>query len=163
MKNIFFCAIAILNVALAQAQSKDRDVIASTGGYVSTPTVQMSFTIGETATQYLSSAGTSISQGFQQSNENTTGIRNLNKVNATLNVYPNPFIENIEVKSDKKLSHPSFSMIDATGRSIQITSTEIENGKRWRIAIGNVAVGNYWLTITSEGYVNTIALTHTTP
>lgn len=163
MKKLFLIALGVAGSFLAQAQRIDRQVIASSGGIGASSGVQVSFTIGETAIQYLSASGVSLSQGFQQSENHFTGIRNINRIDAQVSIYPNPFIQYIEVKSDIKLNKPNFSMTDVTGRNVQISSEEIENGKHWRVQISNVDAGYYWLTVAAEDYVQTIPLSHITP
>lgn len=161
MKNIILITISLFAGYMAQAQSIDRKVIASTGGYVSTPTVQVSFTIGEMAVQHLSTAGASLSQGFQQGNESTTGIRNVNNIDAKLTVYPNPFNQEMQVRSDKLLKNTAFTLVDALGRNIEISKKELDSGKHWAIQANHLAAGNYWLIIKADGYTNTITLSST--
>ncbi len=163
MKKIFFVAMAMLSAAIAQAQTKDRDVIASSGRFVSTPTVQVSYTVGETAIQYLSATGASLSQGFQQTNNVGSSIVGVKSLDAVVSTYPNPFVNFIEIKTDIMLNDPVFRLVDANGKSIQISKTEIENGKHWRIDIDALAAGSYWLSIYSEGKQSSYLLTHTAP
>lgn len=152
--------MAVLSTSFAQAQSKDRQVIASGGGFVTKPTVQVSFTVGEMAIQYLSASGASLCQGFQQANNAAASIGNINHIDAQVSVYPNPFINFIEVRSDKMLHNATFQLIDANGKTISISSIEMQVGKYWRIQLSEIASGNYWLTIATEGNQSTYSLTH---
>lgn len=160
MKKIAFISFCFLGINNAQAQTKDRQVVANGGGFVSTPTVQVSFTVGETVTKYLSASGASLCQGFQQANNAGASIWNANRIDAQVSTYPNPFVNFIEVRSDKLLHNPTFQLIDANGKSILISIVEMQAGKYWRIQMDEIASGNYWLSIATEGNQSTYALTH---
>lgn len=160
MKKIFFCAIAVLSASFAQAQSKDRDVIASAGGFVTTPTAIVSYTVGEMAVQYLSASGASLSQGFQQASNAGVSIDGFKNLDVMVSAFPNPFVNFVEIKTDKMLKGATFQLADVTGKMIPITPTEIAPGKHWRIDVIHLATGNYWLSITAEGQQGTYALTH---
>ncbi|MFA6150631.1 MAG: hypothetical protein WC716_04865 [Chitinophagaceae bacterium] len=163
MKKIFFCAIAMLNAFFAQAQSKDRDVIAGSGGFVTTPIAIVSYTLGETAIDYLSASGAIASQGFQQASNTGASIYSVKNMDAAVSTYPNPFLHFVEIKTDKMLNEPVFQLADATGKMIQITPVEMVKGKHWRIEIPNIATGNYWLNIIAEDKKGTYILMHIAP
>lgn len=150
----------MLIVSTGQAQSIDRHVIASGGSFITTGTASISFTIGETAIQYLSASGASLSQGFQQSNSNSTGIHTIHPIDAAISTYPNPFVRFIEVKSDKALDNATFRLVDIDGKAIPVASYEIQSGKYWRIQMGELASGNYWLTITSGSNRSSFQVVH---
>lgn len=162
MKRIFLIAIALLGAKYAPAQNIDRQVISSGGNYVSAGGAQVSYTIGETAIQYLSSAGASLSQGFQQSDENSTTIRNTQKQDAVLTLYPNPFIDYIDIKSNKIIVGATFNLADVSGKSVTIKVQETQPGQHWKISSGNLAAGNYWLSIICNGQISTFVLSHVT-
>lgn len=160
MKNILFLALLIFAASSVNAQSKDRQVISSGGTFVNTPTAIVSYTVGEIAIQYLTAAGASLSQGFQQANNWGTSIKTANSIEATISTYPNPFVNFIEIKSDKMLVNPSFQLVDATGKTIQTQPIEMTIGKHWRINVAQIASGNYWLSIIAEDKQGTYSLTH---
>lgn len=159
MKKILFAAIAVWSTSYAQAQTKDRQVIASGGAFVTSPTVQVSFTLGETAIQYLSASGAIASQGFQQAKNVGASIGNVKHIDAQVSTYPNPFVSFIEVKSEQLLHNATFQLIDVHGKSIPISSVVMQADKHWRIEVGEIASGNYWLSISAEGKQGNYALT----
>lgn len=63
---VFFVFIQLYVKTYCQAQSLTPNVIASAGAYISNSTGSLSFTIGETITQTLSSTTHKLTQGFQQ-------------------------------------------------------------------------------------------------
>ncbi len=64
-----------LMATLLNAQSLSPQVFASAGGYQSNATHSLSFTIGETNTQTLSSVNTMLTQGFQQPYKMTLNLK----------------------------------------------------------------------------------------
>jgi hypothetical protein len=160
MKHALLILAGILWVSAVQAQSKDRDVVASGGVYATNSMAQLSFTIGETAIQYLSASGASLSQGFQQGNSAGTAIHNINGIDATIHPFPNPFASAIEIKSDKILADIAFQLIDVYGKIIPMKSVEERSGKYWRLQTNELPPGNYWLNITAGGKQSRFPLTH---
>ncbi len=72
--------LLILNLSInlvvkLNAQTLSPQVFASAGGYQSNATHSLSFTIGETNTQTLSSAGNMLTQGFQQPYKMTLNLK----------------------------------------------------------------------------------------
>jgi hypothetical protein len=160
MKKIVSVIVSVMCAIFADAQTKDRDVVASGGGYATTSGAQVSFTVGESVIQYHAQPGASLSQGFQQPNSSTTSVLNVMGSDVTLNVYPNPFIRTIEVNSEKQLKGASFRLTDVSGKEIKMVAREQHAGTRWRIALDNIAAGNYWLTIEAQGKQVIHPLTH---
>ena len=160
MKNLLFIALAIFSASMANAQSKDRQVIANAGGYITTPTAIVSYTLGETAINYLSNPGASLSQGFQQASNAGASIEGFKNLDAVVSTFPNPFVDFVEIKTDKMLDGASFRLVDAMGKTIQISPSEISKGKHWRIDIASLASGNYLLSIIAKGKQGTYTLTH---
>ena len=161
MKTIIFITIGLLGTGAVNAQSVDRSVLAGTGNTVVASGVQVSQTTGEMAIRYLSVPGTvTVSQGFQQGNLGTTGIRTLAGLNVNVQTFPNPFSRYIEVKTDKPLTEASFQLVDVTGKSLALHIKEQAAGRHWQIAIpGSLPSGTYWLNVLSEGYRSAYPLT----
>jgi hypothetical protein len=61
---LFFCLFLFLRLS---AQTLDRNVIASSGGFFNSPTLSVSYTLGETFTPTFIVGNTMLTQGFQQS------------------------------------------------------------------------------------------------
>jgi len=162
MKNIFFIAWLIYVSLSAQAQNIDRQVLAGNGGYVITGTAQLSFTLGETAIQYLSTSGVSLSQGFQQTNNSSASINPSSSIHAQISTYPNPFMSFIEVKCDQILDDATLYMMDVSGKAIPFSSIETVPGKQWHVEIGEIPAGNYWITISSGDKQSSFSLIHIT-
>ena len=82
MRKIFLWIALISAVLDASAQNISRKVVASTGGTFSNSQNMVTFTIGETMVQTLSSSNSMITQGFQQPDEALGGYQqNLQSAN----------------------------------------------------------------------------------
>lgn len=161
MKKLFLISLTVMGAAATKGQSIDRTVIACTGGYATTASAQLSYTVGEVAIQYLSvSGGPSVSQGFQQSSNGSTSIQSLGELNVKLSAFPNPFANIIEVKTDKSLDGVSFRLCDAMGKMISVQTTEMNKGKHWKIETGTLASGTYWLTVATSTQQSSYSLMH---
>ena len=163
MKNILLIVLCISCFATVQAQGIDRQVLASGGSFASAGGASISFTVGETAIQYLSASGASISQGFQQAGSSSTGIHSIFPIDATISAFPNPFVRFIDVKSDKMLVDATFQLVDVTGKAIPIHIMELQPGKYWRLQLSEISTGNYQLAIKSGGCQSSFPLTRLAP
>src|SRR5882757_1716137 len=82
---------------IMNAQMLTPTVIASTGGFSSSGTNSLSYTVGEmTMVQTFSANGNILTQGFQQPNDNVTGLIDLTQDEfGSFVVYPNPAVDNM--------------------------------------------------------------------
>ena len=80
--------------------------------------------------------------------------------NSKIDIFPNPFVHYIEISSVEILQKPSFQLVDVLGRAVAVNLIELEKGKNWKIEIGSLASGNYWLTITNGIQQSSFSLNH---
>ena len=173
MKEIIILATFFCYTQSIQAQSIQRNVVASAGINNTVSSIRLTSTVGETVTSTLSQSNYRLTQGFQQGNitvariangENTTEINSdesttsrtddsFDKIKFKVNVYPNPTTEYINIKLEE-MSEMKLMMYltDLTGRMIEArTLYSIET----RLEFNSIAPGKYILNITSEdGKVN---------
>lgn len=147
-----------------KAQQLTPTVIASTGGFSSNANGSISYTVGEmTMVQTFSANGNILTQGFQQPNDNVTGLIDLTKDEfGSFVVYPNPAVDNLwygfqfpeEGKAD-------IVLYDAIGQKISdVMHTSYDNGKIVeQLNVSAYAAGLYILTINfvsnKDGKVHT--------
>ena len=96
--NKLLLSVALVVFALvANAQMLTPTVIASTGGFSSNANGSLSYTVGEmTMVQTFSANGNILTQGFQQPNDNITGLIDMTKDEfGSFAVYPNPAVDNL--------------------------------------------------------------------
>lgn len=173
MKEIIIVATFICYSLSIQAQSLQRNVIASSAINSTVSTIRLTSTVGEAVTSTLTQSNYKITQGFQQGkitvariatiekskeieNPESTSNRienNLDENKFKVSVYPNPASEYINIKLEE-MSEGNLMMhlTDLTGRMIAArTLSSIET----RLEFNSIASGKYILNITSEdGKVN---------
>ena len=173
MKNLILTLTSITIVISVQAQSIQRNVIASAGVNNTVSNIRLTSTVGEAVTSTLSQTNYRITQGFQQGKitvarianaEDTTEINSdesitsrtddsFDEIKFKVNVYPNPATEYINIKLEE-MSEMKMMMYltDLTGRMIEARMlSSIET----RLEFNSNAPGKYILNITSEdGKVN---------
>ena len=158
MKKINLVMASILLISSGFAQDIDRQVVANAGGFTTTSTVQLSYTLGETVIEYLSTPEAILSQGFQQENAETVSLQDLEGTEFQLIAYPNPFINSIEIKSEQLIDDANFELTDVNGKIVPIHLQEIAGGSHWKIVLLNPSMGNYFLTISAFGQHEIIQL-----
>ena len=72
---LLLCFLSYYPIRKLNAQSFSPQVIASAGGFQSTASESLSFTIGETTTQTLTSVTHRLTQGFQQPYKVTLNLK----------------------------------------------------------------------------------------
>jgi hypothetical protein len=81
----------ILISGISQSQTLSPTVISSSGGFYSTGSAMLSFTVAEmTMVQTFTSAGNMLTQGFQQPEDYVVGISETPTVLDDILIYPNP-------------------------------------------------------------------------
>jgi len=124
-------------------QTIQNSVVSSTGGSVSTSTLKMDFTLGETVTETLSAGGNTLTQGFHQTNLTLVAIENV-ELFAEISIFPNPTSEfvNIDIPVNYKLME--ISMFDVTGKLLK---TKANATGLVTFDVNNLATGTYYLQV----------------
>lgn len=166
MKKIYFLLIAVTAALFSNAQMLTPTVIASTGGFSSNANGSLSYTVGEmTMVQTFSANGNILTQGFQQPNDNVTGLIDLTKDEfGSFVVYPNPAVDNLwygfQFPEEGKLQVVLF---DAIGQKVSdVYSATYDNGKTvQQLNVSTYAAGVYLLTVNfvsnKDGKTHTIS------
>jgi Secretion system C-terminal sorting domain len=112
MKLFVNALLLFLLPILAQSQSIDRQVLASSGNFVENSTASLSYTVGESVIILGSNGSNVLTQGYQQPNvvlTTTTGG------DCSFLFYPNPLIDYMSITST--VTDTSFEIFDVLGRS----------------------------------------------
>lgn len=152
MKKIFLAFSIVFCTFTMNAQMLTPTVIASTGGFSSNANGSLSYTVGEmTMVQTFSANGNILTQGFQQPNDNVTGLIDLTKDEfGSFVVYPNPAVDNLwfgfQFPEEGKVQ---IALYDAIGQKItDIYNTTYDNGKIvQQLNVTPYAAGVYLLTM----------------
>ncbi len=118
--------LALISSSISIAQSVTPDVTASAGAHFAIPSIQISWTLGETITQTLSNSSAQLTQGFQQSNISVVGISDYD-FSYSVEAFPNPTIDVVRIKLSDNFTEGRLSIIDPTGKIIhkkEITESE---------------------------------------
>lgn len=145
MKRFFLWAIGfmLLSSGLA-AQTASPEVLGSAGTHQSTPTAQVSWTIGEPVTETYSSATNNLTQGFHQTKLTITSLEELPPEFA-LDVFPNPAGQDLNVRWTGQPLDMDLNLIDLHGRTVRnLTLSQVNLGQ---IDVSGISQGTYFLQV----------------
>jgi len=140
MKAIFVFLLFIPSVAFAQDTLQT--VIGTSGGDNSNEKLSISWTIGEVATETLTSKTHSLSQGFQQGNLFATQIEKILPVGFQIKAYPNPVSDILIIESKDVVFE--FQLINNEGK---ILRNGIIHSNRDEIDFSEYPPGVYYLQV----------------
>lgn len=147
---LLFWIMTGTTVVHIQAQSIERQVIASLGGSYSGSDLQADFTVGESVTATLAEGSFILTQGFQQPlKEGISGIER-HEVTVDYRLYPNPATGSITLELNSQAKATIKVMItDITGRVLYQDKTEahIYPAYKETFDISTFAAGAYVLSI----------------
>ncbi len=109
--------LVLISSSISIAQSVTPDVTATAGAHFAIPSIQISWTLGETITQTLSNGSAQLTQGFQQSNISVVGISDYD-FSYSVEAFPNPTIDVVRIKLSDNITEGRLSIIDPTGKII---------------------------------------------
>ncbi|MCB0840288.1 MAG: T9SS type A sorting domain-containing protein [Bacteroidetes bacterium] len=140
-------------IPFLQAQSLDRFVIGTTGGFGTNSTNEVEFTVGELITTTITGGNFTLNQGFQQSNPPyNTGLEP-EAVNVSYLLYPNPTtgMTTLELESPKQVD-VNIEIWDARGRSTYLPAqTHSFTGKKViQLDLASVSQGIYMLRFSDQ-------------
>lgn len=140
-------ALFVFICFLVNSQTIVQDVISSGGGYYDNGTSKLSVTIGETFTDTYSNSGTTLTQGFQQSDYNITELEETSKSNISATVFPNPTTNKINLKFEQKTDEAiSYVLNDYSGKVIEKQAISKEE-TLVEVDFRNLVAGIYFLKV----------------
>jgi hypothetical protein len=153
MKKVYFLFLIALSSVGLKAQMLTPTVIASTGGFSSNANGSLSYTVGEmTMVQTFSSSGNILTQGFQQPNENVTGLLDITQDDfGSFVVYPNPSVDNTWFGFElPEAGRVVVSLYDELGQ--KISDVYVGNYQSGKIVeqtdVSKLAGAMYFMTLT---------------
>jgi hypothetical protein len=153
MKVIILTAAMFLLVGSVAAQSLERSVIGAAGAYSTAGNVKLSSTIGEPVIATAESGTITLTQGFQQPDGFTTGIKDP-EVNIDYLLYPNPTVDVIQLVLTAPEWECAIQLTDALGKVIEQRNEVVINGKQTeRFDLHNLAAGQYYITLVSNSKI----------
>lgn len=134
---------------LAQAQTIQMSVIAGGGGYETSASNSVSWTLGEAVIETLQQGSNILTQGFQQPNYDAiVSVLLVGNKQIIVKAFPNPATDEVSISFSELISEPFLLAItDAQGKKLgNYTLKETEN----KILIDNFANGIYFLNIRTQ-------------
>ena len=111
-------SVFLLVASSAQGQHIERQVTASAGDYSQAPSFgSLHWTLGETATETLTSGGVRLSQGFHQLYVLTVGIDQPEADSFSLKVFPNPASSSVSIQNEHSGSL-EWQLFDVSGKRL---------------------------------------------
>lgn len=139
--------LGILCTGMVQAQTAERTVLSSNGGYETNGNLSMEWTMGEFSSSTSSNGNLLITEGFQQGGDISIGIDELT-INLDITIYPNPTDDLIHIsRSDKDDVNLFIQLYNSDGKLI--SDSQLVD-RRSTIELSNYAAGKYSLSITTE-------------
>lgn len=167
MKKVYSLLIALSLYGAASAQIADLSpqVFASAGQYATSPTLSLSYTIGEPIVTTLTDIKLILTQGFQQPEDDfTISVQEFANQYGVINVFPNPFTDMLNISVDTDKQHELYIYLyDMTGRQVQsqFLANHLPGKKQYSISTSGLAQGMYTLTLVSANgdFVKTVKIT----
>ena len=150
MKKLFLLSTVLLLYEGSFCQSIVPSVIAASGEYFTNANNTLSWTMGESIIDTYSNTNNSITQGFQQPLYTTVGVKENLAESVSVNVYPNPVNEHLNISVQAQNSGSvTIEIFDATGR---LLIRKIQTAKQFTTTIDMKGFSSalYLLKVTSE-------------
>jgi hypothetical protein len=125
-----------------------QEVVSSAGGYGSSTSGSLSWTLGEPVIETFLGANYTLTQGFHQTNLTITSIEELPDLNIGINAYPVPTknMLNIDINDAEKVDF-LIKMYNLSGKAVIMQN--IDNAKSI-INVQNLPAGAYILKISNN-------------
>jgi len=152
MKLIALIIVVLLSTINLKAQDLSPTVISTAGKDLVSGEYRLSFTIGEIAVTTLKSSNNILTQGFQQPpNLYLSDIKNNSAIDVSINVYPNPTqdIVNVSITDISPNATYSIYVFNNFGQLMTVPYENIQHseGTNFTIDLTNFARGNYFIRV----------------
>ena len=128
-----------------QGNAQLHEVVSSSGGYLQGNEISVSFTIGEANIKTLKGDITTLTQGFQQPQLIVTALDDFAHQAYTIQAYPNPTTDFVNLSTDIELPAESFyQIVDMHGSLI---SKKTVDGLTTKISVQQLVPAVYFLSI----------------
>jgi hypothetical protein len=137
-------------------QSLTPEVVSSSGDFHSTPSAQLSWTLGEIAIDTYTSSSNQLTQGFHQPERPTVSLTSLND-NIRINAYPNPFISSISINIEDYNQSIEIVIYNAVGQEVH--SDYYSGSEPKNINLSALESGSYLIQFkTASDFIKTLKI-----
>jgi hypothetical protein len=126
------------------AQSVSPDIIATSGTSFNDGTSQLDWTLGEPVTSTFISGSNMLTQGFHQPNLLITSVNDID-VDFSVNVFPNPAIDQVQLKFENLKDAVTIDLLTAEGKLLQ--SQNIKTAGDVMFDVSTYSTGTYLLSV----------------
>jgi len=136
---------------LLQSQTLSPTVVSSAGGYFTSASASLSFTVAEmTMVQTFTTAGNILTQGFQQPEDMSVSIPETSTVSGEIMIYPNPTNGNFTLSYvSNENSETTIRLYNLVGQVVQSkTVSQIKGLNTVNFDISSFSQGIYMLELT---------------
>jgi hypothetical protein len=136
---------------LLLAQTADRQVICSAGGFSTATGLQVSNTTGEFITATGTSSSIILTQGFQQSSSDMVGIEELD-LGFAIKAYPNPTSDAVMLDfTAEKNMQINIGLFDVQGKQVMpIKQLNLYGNMLHSLDMNGFNAGNYFVRLTNQ-------------
>ncbi len=154
MKKFLVFGLATLSFGFAaQAQSLERQVIGSAGGYEEEAGYSLSFTVGEPVVETAIAGTLVLTQGFQQPDDVSVGVNDVVKFNMDYIIFPNPTMDELTVQlSADKVVEVTISLYDLLGQKLELMDRKVlvDGVTTSKYNLASLAAANYFVVLTDK-------------
>lgn len=150
MRRILIILLSALP-AVIFAQSAERQVVGTAGGYYVGSDLRVSSTVGQPVTATGTSATIILTQGFQQPGTGSLGIEDI-ETGLSVNAYPNPTDGKVILEMDSpNVMDLNIQVLDFNGTVISkpLQKQRVFGSSSHEIDFLEMAAGNYFLLLTN--------------
>jgi hypothetical protein len=146
MKNLLlFLILAATHICFGQ--TTNLSLISSSGDDYTSSNQQISWSLGEVATETYGNENTLLTQGFHQYSYTITSVNEPTVTDLKINVFPNPSNDFVTVQisqSTQQLVNYSIVLTDLQGKQLM---NQVLSGDNLRLNLSELAVGSYFIIV----------------
>src|ERR1700749_2193301 len=147
MKKPLLFLTVCLTAKFGSAQSLAPQVISTSGTSFNNGSSQLDWTIGEPVTATLNNGSNELTQGFHQSYLVITSVKDP-IADYTVNVFPNPAIDNVNLQFDNLKESVTVSLYTAEGKLLD--TRQVINASGLQLPMSNYSNGTYLLSVKDK-------------
>lgn len=151
-KKLFLLVFVVTGFARSYAQSIERQVIGSCGGYSAQTNVSASYTVGEAVIKTAAAGTIILTQGFQQPDNQSVGIIDVAN-NIKITAYPNPTTDKVLVEINAEVeSQFSFNVYNALGQPVLLPAVMQQTGSNaiHQFDFSTLSPATYFIAVNSN-------------
>lgn len=138
-------SLAITGSTMANAQTLERQLVASTGGSASAGSIQLDFSVGDLVVNTTTTTDLMLTQGFHQTYDFSTSVVASEVATFNIVAFPNPTRDQITIRVDGGTEAITYTLMDGLGRTILTAQTGTWNGTV--LDLSDMAAGSYFLLV----------------